>query len=180
VSPNLDLRAVKTMKIICKNGEIVHSLERYYKTYHWKILVLNYNESDLSKRCFKCKIDCIPSHFLHRTRKRIGNEKLTDLLPVCSSCIDAKPDRSKKKNERRQFSAIGFNPNTLSESQKNWLISIRPNLRGYVLSKLFSEKASSYKPSKQWVNAQVKKACKWIRKTEKEMRLALELEVQVG
>ena len=162
------------MRIVCKTGETVHSLKRYYETEHWIQLTLSYNQSDLTKRCFKCKTQCSPSHFLHRTKKRIGNEKLTDLLPVCAACINAKPEISKKKNERMLLAPLGFRSYQLTDEQKIWLCSIKPKLRGHILGKYFSQKAIQYKPSKVWINIQVKKACKWIRKQEKEMRISLE------
>jgi len=163
------------MRINCKTGEKAYSLTQYYNTKHWQILVQNYNESNLVKLCFKCKFpQIISSHFLHRSKKRIGNEKLTDLLPVCPSCVDARPNKSKKKAERRQLAPFGFRSFDLTDTQKKWIMAIRPNRRGFSLSKHYASKASSYKPSKQWVNAQVKKTCKWIRLQEKEIILSLE------
>jgi len=157
------------MKIVCKTSEIVFSLKRYYETVHWSKLTLDYMRSELTQRCFKCKTTCTPSHFLHRTKKRIGNEKLTDLLPVCAACIDAKVDHSKKKNERRLLARFGFNTKYLTPSQKQWLFSINPKTRGHVLGKYYAQRASEYKPSKRWVNDQTKQACKWIRRQEKEL-----------
>jgi len=173
VSANLKLKAVKTMKIQCKTKETVSSFKEYYQTKHWNNLIREYIQSDLSKLCFKCKKSITPEHFLHRTKTRLGKEKLTDIIPICSSCIeyyiDIKPNRGKKKTERRALAPLGFNEKFIEETQKQWLISISPPLRGYIISKYYSDRAKRYKPSKQWINAQVKKACKWIRKQEKEM-----------
>jgi len=164
------------MIIRCKTGEKVNTLKRYYLTNHWKLITAQYLQSELSKLCYKCRKSNTPEHFHHRTKKRIGNEKLTDLLPICVNClvIDDRPPSSKKKAERRQLAPLGFNAFHLTDDQKNWMLSIRPHLRGYTLSKYYSQKAHKYKPSTKWINNQVKKACKWIRKAEKELHIDIE------
>ena len=157
------------MKIYCKNGEIVDSLNKYYETEHWENITRQYIESDLSQKCYNCKKESIPGKFIHRTKKRLGCEKLTDILLLCNDCIDSLPDKSKKKTERMQLSRMGFNERYLSESKKHKILNIKPHLRGYVLSKYFSKKASMYNPSTRWINQQVKKTCNWIRRNEKVM-----------
>lgn len=159
------------MIIDCKTGEKVNSLKQYYRTKHWIILVKKYMDSELSKLCYKCRESSEPSNFHHRTKIRIGREKLTDISPICRLCseLDSKPKPSKKKAERRQLASFGFNYDRLSDGQKRMILAIKPRLRGYELSKMFSQRANPYKPSQRWVNSQVKKACKWIRQSEKEL-----------
>lgn len=160
------------MNIICKTGEKVKSLKLYYSSMHWSNIIELYLKSELNNLCYKCRDNKIPYHFHHRTKKRIGNEKLTDIMPICQTCFlaDFKPCRSKKKTERRQLAPLGFNSNNISDTHKIWLISIKPHLRGYILSNYYAQKSRQYKPSKQWINAQVKKSCKWINKRTKEIK----------
>ncbi len=158
------------MKIECKTGEIVNSLNKYYQTIHWKNIIRTYMESDLSKRCFRCKKECIPVKFHHRTKKRLGNEKLTDIVPLCFDCIGSKLSNSKKKTERHELCGFGFNKN-MSEAQKNKILLIEPKLRGNVLSKYYSRMAGKYNPSQTWINNQVKLTCKWIKKQEKALMI---------
>jgi len=156
------------MKIDCKTGEIVNSLSKYYQTRHWGNIIRTYMDSNLSKRCFHCKKECIPSQFRHRTKKRLGNEKLTDIVPLCSNCIGVKLSHSKRKTERHELCKFGFSTN-MSEAQKNKILSISPELRGSVLSKYYSKISREYNPSQTWINNQVKLTCKWIKKQDKEL-----------
>ena len=161
--------------IICKNtNEKVNNIKDYYKTEHWFNLKLQYMKSDLTKKCFKCKSNNIPVIFIHRTKKRIGNEKLTDIFPLCTECSNANIKTSKKKTERQLLSRFGFNATYLTDDEKNWYISIKSNLRGSILSRHFSNRASQYKPSQIWINNQVNKACKWIRRQKKSLTNDLE------
>jgi hypothetical protein len=155
------------MIVNCKTGEIVTSWEKYYETIHWENLIRSYIQSELSNLCYRCKTPITPSYFLHRTKKRLGNEKLTDIMPVCSNCLNFRPDKSKKKNERRELAPIGFNEKKLTQIDCDRFLSYPPKFRGYYISKYYAERAFKYKPSKQWINAQTKKACKWIRQQKK-------------
>jgi hypothetical protein len=74
--------------------------------------------------------------------------------------------QSKKKLERKNFSFIAFNENFLANHQKQYLLSIKPKLRGCFLSKYYSKIGKEYRVSQWWINQQVKKACKWIRRQE--------------
>ena len=161
---------MKKTKISCKTGETVYSITSYYNTNHWKILKQQYMESELSKLCYKCRNSNIPYNFHHRTKIRLGNERLNDIMPICCCCKNiANPSSSKKKTERRQLSPLGFRCTSLSDGQKNWLLSMRPTLRGVILSKYYSNKASQYNPSSRWINTQVKLTSKWIKKQKKEL-----------
>jgi len=161
-------------EIFCKDTKETVNIKDYYKTQHWFNLQLEYMKSDLSKRCCKCKLNNIPAIFIHRTKKQIGNEKLTDISPLCSQCSNSNIKPSKKKTERQSLSRFGFNPDYLTADEKNWYLSIKSYLRGHIISKHFSNRAAQYKPSQQWINNQVNKACKWIKKCEKSIRYDLE------
>ena len=155
-------------KIHCKNKEIVN-INNYYNTEHWKNLTISYINSNLSKRCAHCKKELKenPIYFIHKTKIRIGNEKLTDILPLCEECFKCKDLRklkSKKKTERFQLSNFGFNPKKINGHQKRLFLSIPAERRGVALSKYYSNRCKLYNPSSQWINNQVKKTCKWIKK----------------
>ena len=74
--------------------------------------------------------------------------------------------QSKKQTERSLFAPFGFNAGCLTGADKAWLLSIAPNLRGCTLAKYYSHRITSHNPSSYWINQQVAKACKWIRKQE--------------
>lgn len=157
------------MRIICRTGEKVNNIKEYYDTIHWETLKNNYRKSELSKICCKCKKSIDPIMFIHRTKNRLGNEKLSDIMPVCDFCQDKKPNRSKKQAERMQLAPMGFNPSKISLEEKEGFLSIEPELRGKVLTKYYMKKAKTYKPSSKWINTQVNKTCKWIRSQEKKL-----------
>jgi hypothetical protein len=157
-------------EIHCKNKEIVN-IKQYYNSKHWNDLTELYINSELSKKCFKCKteLDKYNINFIHRNKIRIGKEKLLDIIPICSYCrdyIDTKENQSKKKSERLQLHKYGFNEKKLSDSKKEYFLSIIPERRGVALSKYYVQKTEKYKPSSNWINNQVKKTCKWIKSYE--------------
>ena len=163
----------KKLKIRCKTGEITN-FKLYYNTQHWNILKKLYMDSNLSKICYICKKSNNPIDFHHRTKRRIGNEHLLDIMPVCNKCINlSKTNKGKKKAERYQLSSFAFHPDKIDEKHKQWMLSIDPKYRGAHLSKYYSNKAKEYHPSKFWINAQVNKTCKWIHKQEKVMIFSL-------
>ena len=53
----------------------------------WKKKKAKYWKSKYSKNCYVCgKARHVGMHLHHRTYVRLGNERLSDLVPVCSSC----------------------------------------------------------------------------------------------
>jgi len=161
--------------------EIAYSYKQYLETEHWKKLKEKYWLSGLSKVCQRCGKSNIPYDFHHRTYKRIGREYLMDIIPLCRECHYKSHDilnsphgtrtniwnahkKGKKKIVRLQLKGYVFNPYKMSESDREWMLSIKPNMRGCILSKYFSEKVSAYHANGQWINKQVSNACKWIRK----------------
>ena len=167
--------------IISSTNEVVKNMREYRKSEHFKNIVAQYENSELKQCCYQCKK--YGPHFLfeHRTTIRLGKERLTDISPICFDCFDCSiknklRKRGKKKNERFLLSKFSFKPNRLTQGQKDWLLIIHPKQRGYVLTAHYAKIASKYHPSSTWVNAQVKKTCKWIRKKEEEiMQLKLDI-----
>jgi len=166
-------------KVACgKTKELVFSLNQYFETLHWKLTIQHYMESDLPKVCYLCRSEINPIYFHHRTKIRLGNEKLTDIMPICQSCFDRYENdkarrNGKKKSERFLLRQFGFNSSTLSIDDKRWLQNIHPHKRSHILSGYYMNKARRYNPSSFWINQQVKSTCKWIRKTEKEVIASL-------
>tara|TARA_R110000824_G_scaffold218435_1_gene405032 strand:+ start:6611 stop:7129 length:519 start_codon:yes stop_codon:yes gene_type:complete len=153
--------------ISCSDTNEIIPFRQYKQSNHWKLLVNQYNKSNLVKKCFICKEgENITSH-IHRTFYRIGKEKLTDIVPICFNCKDKKLKHSKKKTERYLLSKYQFNYKKLSNAQKDKLMNIKPDRRGKELTKHYQEISSDYKPSSTWINIQVKQTCKWIHKQEK-------------
>ena len=166
-------------KIFCSGtNELILSPFQYFESKHWKLTIQHYMESDLPKRCYICKSEINPIHFHHKTKFRMGRERLTDIMPICPPCYDrCREDKAKrngkKKSERFLLQQFGFNSSTLSNEDKNWLQNIHPRRRSHVLSSYYHQRACRYHPSSHWINQQVKYTCKWIRKNEKEIRISL-------
>lgn len=76
--------------------------------------------------------------------------------------------RSKKKLIRKELHFLSFNPSKLDIKEQEWILSIEPKLRGNILSKYYSQKASGYSPSSTWINSQVNNTCRWIKRLKKE------------
>ncbi len=76
------------------------SYSDYLKSDHWKDVRRRYWKSRMPKVCLGCEaIDNLELH--HRTYRRIGREKLMDLVPVCRTChqlIHDKFERNGRKN----------------------------------------------------------------------------------
>jgi hypothetical protein len=176
------MKKVSKYPIKCSNtNEIVYSYNEYLKTEHWKILKREYYASGLSKICHRCNKSNIPYDFHHRTYKRLGNEYLIDIIPMCRSCHYESHDilksktssrtniwnvhkKGKKKILRKLLKPYCFEPLHMSKSDLNGFLEIPPKSRGCVLSKYFSDKTKGLHASHQWINQQVVNVCKWIRK----------------
>jgi len=158
--------------LLQSTNELVKGFDELYKSHHWLNLIRQYKESNLTNICYSCKIkpDTVNKlHYKHRTIARIGNEKISDIIPLCSRCTQNNiKNRSRKKAERFQLKKYAFNPDKLSEGQIDWLINIHPRKRGDTIAKWYSQKTKGCNPSSKWINAQITKTCKWIRKYLKE------------
>src|ERR1700722_1531258 len=74
-----------------RGGCVVRTVSRagyrgYINSIAWQEVRARYWQSKLPKTCFVCGTDQGPLELHHRTYKRLGCERLTDLLPVCRSC----------------------------------------------------------------------------------------------
>lgn len=54
---------------------------QYLRSAHWRDLQAKYRSSPLQQDCFVCHDDNVDLH--HRTYKRLGEERLDDLVPLC-------------------------------------------------------------------------------------------------
>ena len=60
---------------------------QYLKSVHWEKIKEEYKKSDLfTGKCYTCEKDLKTCHFHHQTYKRLGNERLTDIISICSKC----------------------------------------------------------------------------------------------
>lgn len=61
------------------------SYQQYLQSRHWRSLRERYRGSDLPQACILCDADdTVDLH--HKTYERIGEEELTDLVPLCRRC----------------------------------------------------------------------------------------------
>lgn len=59
---------------------------KYIQSTRWRKKRDQFMKSNLPKDCFVCGVRSSSMDLHHRTYKRLGNEKLTDLVLVCRSC----------------------------------------------------------------------------------------------
>lgn len=73
-------------KVFCKDtNETFTNYKEYLQSKHWKNLKKRYKNSKLIQKCYICDSNKnINIH--HKTYKRIGNERLNDLIPLCKEC----------------------------------------------------------------------------------------------
>lgn len=72
----------------CKDtSEIVNNYQEYLKTEHWTNLKIRFKASKLYKdgKCHLCKSKTM-INIHHKSYKRIGNERLNDLIVLCNLC----------------------------------------------------------------------------------------------
>ena len=56
----------------------------YLRSDHWRAVKQRYRDSKMPKRCSICKNAKYELH--HRSYRRLGNERLHDLVPLCRAC----------------------------------------------------------------------------------------------
>ena len=62
----------------------------YLRSDAWRLVKLRYMRSRLPKSCYVCDAPWRPGfHFHHKTYKTLGNERLTDIAPICPDCHEA-------------------------------------------------------------------------------------------
>jgi len=66
----------------------------YLRSDHWRAVKQRYRNSKMPKRCLICKNAKYELH--HRSYRRLGNERLHDLVPLCRACHQATHDHLKR------------------------------------------------------------------------------------
>jgi hypothetical protein len=70
--------------VTCSTGEVTRNYREYLKTRHWeKVKHLYYMKNP--RNCGMCESTAI-LNLHHKTYERIGNEKMGDLICLCSQC----------------------------------------------------------------------------------------------
>lgn len=65
--------------------EVAFTYKDYLKTEHWKNIKMKMKNSKYKYMCYSCKSKTkLQLH--HKSYKRVGNEKLTDLIWLCEDC----------------------------------------------------------------------------------------------
>lgn len=68
--------------VTCKTGEICTSYQMYLKSNHWQDVRNRYYASKYPYKCNICEVKTgLQLH--HKSYKRIGNERLNDLVYLC-------------------------------------------------------------------------------------------------
>jgi len=165
---------IKRFSVTCRDtNEKAFSYKEYIETEHWRMLKEEHRRSKLSKVCHKCRSEEV-FDFRLRTKKRIGNEKLIDLVPFCKTCfveesINPKEKLNlrnvgKKKIVRRSLKPLAFNPLKLTDEEKRVLFSIEPKLRGSKIYEFYRKRTKGLGATNQWLTSQTKTTCKWVKK----------------
>lgn len=74
------------------------SYAEYLRSDHWRDLRNRYYESKLSSRCYVCGSRGVDLH--HKTYKRLGQEYLWDLVPLCRGHHQAAHDLCGSQGDR--------------------------------------------------------------------------------
>jgi len=82
-----------------------NSYKNYLNSEHWKDVKYRFNKSKLNKKCcYACKNkENLNLH--HKTYKRLGHEKLNDLIYLCQSCHNIVHNilKTRKSNKTNLF-----------------------------------------------------------------------------
>lgn len=62
--------------------------QAYLRSPHWQDVRRRYWASKMPKNCAVCGRNDVPRDLHHRTYKRLGKERLHDLVPLCRQCHD--------------------------------------------------------------------------------------------
>ena len=79
-SPNLSKRQAKMLKNGLQRCGL-RSYRRYLLSDYWRATRERYRASRLPQGCWVCRAPNVDLH--HRTYARLGNEKVSDLVPLC-------------------------------------------------------------------------------------------------
>ena len=111
----------KKMNITCSTGEVVTGYDAYLSSNHWKTLRLEIIK-ERGSACERCFDVTSSPNVHHKTYKRLGNEKKTDLTLLCQKCH--KTIHNKRKEARDQSLAhvkkvvLSLKPEELKELYK--------------------------------------------------------------
>ena len=67
-------------------GEIVGTYSEYLETEHWKRFRSKFLRKKRHKICFICGDTPKSIHLHHKTYKRLGNERISDVVALCQLC----------------------------------------------------------------------------------------------
>jgi hypothetical protein len=100
--------------IHCKDtNEVCHDYQSYLNSVHWRNFKKAYYNSNLFKsrihfgginsKCVCCQIPNKPLDIHHISYKRIGNERMFDVIPLCRDCHFLVHTKIKLLIENRQI-----------------------------------------------------------------------------
>lgn len=92
-----------TKRIKCKDtGETAREYKDYLKTQHWKSLRERVAKA-YSYTCNNCGVNVSQGYEIHHlTYKRVGNEKMDDLVCLCRNCHQKETERIKQQKEENK------------------------------------------------------------------------------
>lgn len=101
--------------IICKDTkEIIHNYRDYLQSNHWQIFRKRFYSSKYFKsksirggingKCICCQQENKKMDLHHLTYRRIGDEKISDIVPVCRECHSKTHDNLKLNPGQRDKS----------------------------------------------------------------------------
>lgn len=96
----------------CLTGECVRTYKEYLKTKHWQNIKNKMYKSKYKYECYCCGAKRgLQLH--HKSYKRVGNEKLNDLIYLCGNCHElvheGKPKGSELWSKARKIRKQVFN-----------------------------------------------------------------------
>jgi len=75
--------------ILCEDTkETCLTYKKYLQSKHWKNIKIRYANSKLNHNCVVCGVlkETKYMHHHHKSYKRIGNERLNDIIILCEQC----------------------------------------------------------------------------------------------
>jgi 5-methylcytosine-specific restriction endonuclease McrA len=91
--------------IACKTGEVANTYRDFLKSNHWRMTRSRYWKSKLPKVCGCCGTSDKPLELHHKTYKRIGMERLNDLILLCRECHQGTHDVHSENNNKNLWSS---------------------------------------------------------------------------
>lgn len=82
---------------ITRDGNQMHYYD-YLKSHYWYDLKQRYKNSKLKQECWCCD-SVLNIVYHHKTYKRLGHERLDDIIPVCRLCHQKIHDRFQRLHD---------------------------------------------------------------------------------